>query len=309
MSFKDIIGNEENKSILINSIKNKKILHSYLFYGTEGIGKNIFAKEFAKMILCSNSSESGACNRCKSCIEFDSNNNPDFFMIEQDGSSIKVDQIRQMQKSVLEKPIESTKKVYIISNADTMTKEAQNCILKTLEEPQEYVVIILVASNINNILATVNSRCTKLFFKKLDDSEIIRYVNSNFEGIDVDKDILRLCDGSIEKAKYILNRADLFRNIKDVIMKIEGCNELEFLQSSQVIYDNKDYINYILEYIYILLYEKITRGSANINGYINSMTIVEKSRLKLANSNNFDMTIDNLLMSMWEEINEKNYRG
>ena len=309
MSFENIIGNEENKTVLTNLIKNKNILHNYLFYGTEGIGKNIFAKEFAKMILCNNISENGTCNRCKSCIEFDSNNNPDFFLIEPDGNSIKVDQIRQMQKSVLEKPVESTKKVYIIDNADTMTKEAQNCILKTLEEPQEYVVIILVVSNINSILATVNSRCTKLFFKELDDSEIIKYINNKHGIIEVDKDVLKLCNGSIAKVEHVLNRADLFRDVKNIIMKIEGCSELDFLQNSQIIYDNRDYIDYILEYIYILLFERITKESVNVNGYINSMEMVEKSRFKLANSNNFDMTIDNLLMSMWEEINEKNYRG
>ena len=115
MSFDNIIGNDENKKILNNSIINKNIVHSYLFYGADGIGKKIFAKEFAKMILCNGEdTENKPCNICKSCIEFDSDNNPDFFLIEPDGNSIKIDQIRQMQKSVLEKPIESTKKVYII---------------------------------------------------------------------------------------------------------------------------------------------------------------------------------------------------
>ena len=108
------------------------------------------------------------CNKCKSCIEFDSDNNPDFFLIEPDGNSIKIDQIRQMQKSVLEKPIESSKKVYIIDNCHLMTKEAQNCLLKTLEEPPEFVTIILVSANENLILNTIKSRCTSIKFNSIE---------------------------------------------------------------------------------------------------------------------------------------------
>ena len=94
MSFEKIIGNDENKKLLKNAVRNSNILHSYLFFGTKGIGKNFFAKEFSKMVLC-NSKNEKPCNKCKSCIEFDSNNNPDFFVIEPDGSSIKIEQIRQ----------------------------------------------------------------------------------------------------------------------------------------------------------------------------------------------------------------------
>ena len=163
LCFKNLVGNENNKYILKETITKGNILHSYMFFGNEGIGKKIFALEFAKMILCENQKNS-PCEKCKSCIEFDSNNNPDFFFIEPDGNSIKIDQIRNMQKGMLEKPIISSKKVYIINNAETMTKESQNCLLKTLEEPQEYVVIILIVSDENSMLSTIKSRCTKIFF-------------------------------------------------------------------------------------------------------------------------------------------------
>ena len=96
LSFDNIIGNEENKKVLNSAIMNKNIVHSYLFYGADGIGKKIFAKEFAKMILC-NAEEIKPCNNCKSCIEFDSNNNPDFFLIEPDGNWIKKSQLLSLQ--------------------------------------------------------------------------------------------------------------------------------------------------------------------------------------------------------------------
>ena len=308
MSFEKIIGNDDNKKLLENTVKSNNVLHSYLFFGTEGIGKKVFAKEFSKMILC-NSEDEKPCNKCKSCIEFDSNNNPDFFVIEPDGSSIKIEQIRQMQKSILEKPIESNKKVYIINDAETMTKEAQNCMLKTLEEPQDFIVIILIASNENNILPTVKSRCTKIFFRNLDDADIIKYVNEKNSGIDINKDILKLCNGSILKAEFVIQKIDILGKIKDFVMNIDRQNELVFFQNNQLFYDNKDDIILLLEYVNILLFEKIKGNLGNINGFINSMKIVESTKLKLINSNNYDMTIDNMLLKMWEEINEKNYRG
>lgn len=310
MAFDNIIGNDENKKILNNTIINKNILHSYLFYGSDGIGKRIFAKEFAKMILCNGEdTENKPCNICKSCIEFDSDNNPDFFLIEPDGNSIKINQIRQMQKSVLEKPIESTKKVYIIDNCHLMTKEAQNCMLKTLEEPQEYIVIILITANENTILPTVKSRCTKIYFKELDDSELFKYIGNKYEGVLLEKDLIKLCGGSISKADTIVNKLDILKEVKNFILNVSKINKLHFLKNNQIMYDNKDDIYLILDYIYVLLFEMAMKKDKYISGYINSMKIVEKTKEKLLNSNNYDMTIDNLLIKMWEEVNEKNSRS
>ena len=151
--FENILGNEKNKNILSKSIELNKTLHSYIFWGTEGIGKKLIAKEFAKKILCTDNKENNC--KCKSCIEFDSNNNPDFSLIEGLDGKVKIEQIREMQRKVAEKPIISNKKVYIINDADTMTTEAQNCLLKTLEEPPEYITIFLICSNENNLLSTI----------------------------------------------------------------------------------------------------------------------------------------------------------
>ena len=163
--FDSIIGNNKIKQLLINSVQNDKTSHSYLFVGIDGIGKKMVATEFAKMLLCLN--ETRYCNKCKSCIEFDSNNNPDFLCIEPDGNSIKIEQIRYLQKKIQEKPIISNKKVYIINDADKMTVEAQNCLLKTLEEPPEYATIVLIGSNENAFLTTIKSRCMIIHFNKI----------------------------------------------------------------------------------------------------------------------------------------------
>ena len=120
--FEKIIGNEKIIDGLIKSVQLNKISHSYLFLGTEGIGKKKIAEEIAKMILCL--SDNKYCGKCKSCIEFDSNNNPDFKIIEPDGNSLKIEQIREFQSKVVEKPIITEKKVYIINDSDKMTRRS-----------------------------------------------------------------------------------------------------------------------------------------------------------------------------------------
>ena len=105
--FEKILGNENNKNILKNSIEQNKVSHSYIFSGIEGIGKKLIAKEFAKKILCLDSSREEC--KCKSCIEFDSNNNPDFVLIEPKDGKIKIETIREIQRRIAEKPIISNK--------------------------------------------------------------------------------------------------------------------------------------------------------------------------------------------------------
>lgn len=307
MCFKNLVGNENNKYILKETITKGNILHSYMFFGTEGIGKKLFALEFAKMILCENQKKS-PCEKCKSCIEFDSNNNPDFFFIEPDGNSIKIDQIRNMQKGILEKPIISSKKVYIINNAETMTKEAQNCLLKTLEEPQEYVVIILIVSDENSMLPTIKSRCTKIFFEKISDENLKTYIKEKIGDVHFEESMIKLSEGSIGKCIEISKKQVILKKIEDFINNIENMDEVQIINASSYFNENKEDINLILDYIYILIFNK-TKEFSNKIKYIFAMEKVQNAKEKLSKSNNFDMTIDNMLIEIWREINEKNYRS
>ncbi|MCI8482148.1 MAG: DNA polymerase III subunit delta' [Clostridia bacterium] len=177
MAFESLIGNEQVKNLLSNIIEGNKTTHSYLFLGPSGIGKTLFAKEFGKMILCS--SQHKPCNNCKSCLQFEENNQPDFSLIEPEDDVIKIDTIRKMQAHLLEKPIISSKKVYLIKDADKMTKEAGNCLLKTLEEPPTFVVIILIASNESALLNTLRSRCMKIQFHKIEDKSLKAYLQQH----------------------------------------------------------------------------------------------------------------------------------
>ncbi len=300
--FNSIIGNEQNKKVLNEIIKNNNIAHSYIFVGKNSIGKKLFAKEFAKAILCANTER--PCNLCKSCIEFETNNNPDFKIIEPDGNNIKIEQIREIVKNVYEKPIVSDKKVYIIDNSDLMTKEAQNSLLKTLEEPPEYVTIILVASNESMFLPTIKSRCTKIVFNKLKNEEIKEILQIKYNMSNISDLLLKIADGSIEKAVNIQGKEEDYKKINQVYSNIENSSIIDLINSKEIIFNDKENSQEILEYINLLFFEKITNNAK----YIKCMQIVEDTKDRLNKNSNFDMTIDNLNMALWEEINGKHNR-
>ena len=293
--FDKIIGNSNIKDELIHIVELNKISHSYLFLGTSGIGKKEIAKEFAKMILCLN--EKKYCNHCKSCIEFDSNNNPDFQIIEPDGNSLKIEQIRQMQRKIIEAPIISQNKVYIINDADLMTIEAQNCLLKTLEEPPEFVTIILIGTNENNFLSTIKSRCTIIKFQDIENSKIKDYLKNEYDII-VSDNLLEIFGGSIGKAEKLKDKQELYNSIIEIIECIDKLDLIDLFKKSNIIYKSQDDKESILDAINTILF-KI--GKENTK-YLNCINIVEDTKIRLNANGNYNMCIDNMLLKIWEEM-------
>lgn len=300
--FDTIIGNDKIKEQLTNAININKTSHSYLFAGASGIGKKLIAKEFAKAMLCLD--EEKSCNKCKACIEFNTNNNPDFILIEPNNGSIKIDQIREMQKSVSEKPIISNHKFCIINDADLMTVEAQNCLLKTLEEPPAYMTIILVGANESNLLATIKSRCTIIHFNRLKDEEIKQYLQSNFSDADIEA-IIEIADGSIGKAINLKSKSEIYENINYIVQSFEKCDIIEAFKNANIIYKSKEDIFDILEYMNILL---INKSKENYN-YAYCIEIVEETKKRIKANSNYNMCIDYMLFGIWEEVNEKYSRS
>lgn len=294
--FENIIGNKRNKEILEKAIEINKTSHSYIFCGTEGIGKKLIAKELAKKILCLKE-KANNCD-CKSCIEFDSDNNPDFQLIESLDGKIKIEQIRQMQRKVAEKPIISNNKVYIIDNADTMTIEAQNCLLKTLEEPPEYITIILICTNEGNLLSTIKSRCTRMQFEPIKDEEIKEYVKTKLPDEQISEKLIELAQGSIGKAIKLNEKKDIYENIENILVSMQCRDLIDIVQMSEVIYKSKEEIKSILEYINVLL---MKLSNQNIK-YINCVQIVEETKRRIKANSNYDMCIDYMIFSMWQNV-------
>lgn len=288
--FKNIIGNDQIKEILANSIKNKNTSHSYLFIGINGIGKKILATEFAKKILCVENKED-----CEYEYKF---NHPDFMCINPDGNNIKIEQIRFLQKKIQEKPIISNKKVYIIDDADTMTPEAQNCLLKTLEEPPKFATIILIGANENAFLPTIKSRCMILHFKPIEDEEIKSYMEANYGINNLTSNHLSMFQGSIGKAISLKDKQTKYENINNIIESLEKKDIIEIIKLAEPLYKSKEEIFEILEYINVLL---LTHAKENYL-YTNCINIVENTKKRLKQNANYDMCIDYMLFNMWEEL-------
>lgn len=203
MPFKDIVGQERAIKILTKSLKEDKVSSSYIFVGREGTGKNFTAIEFIKTINCLNLNKKlEACDNCHSCNEISKQCSPDLKIIEPIKSSIKIEQIREMRKEIELKPFRSKKKVYIIDKAEKMTTEASNCLLKTIEEPPCYAIIILICSKIDPILLTIISRCQIVNFGLVNSLKIKEILLNKINNLEKDKAeiISKLAQGSIGKA-------------------------------------------------------------------------------------------------------------
>ena len=273
--FEDILGNDDVKKYLTNCIENKNFSHSYIFSGIKGIGKYTFAKDFAKCILEDSMMQ-------------------DYYELGPDGKSIKVAQIRELQHVINIKPTFSKKSVYIIDDADLMTIEAQNSLLKTLEEPPEYAVIILIVHNERSILSTVKSRCVNIKFSKLSDKDIKKYFLKNdlsFE--DKNINVFKVLDGSLNNIDFIRDDYDELLKLTVFVTNLKKNKVINFFQDASVFYDNHDKIIRLLEYLNILLFE---------NSYFQLIEIVEKTKNKILMNNNFEMCIDYMILNFIEEL-------
>ena len=295
MTFNQIIGNEKQKEYLNQIIENGNVLHGYLFNGMSGIGKKLIAKEFARKILCHEKGKD-LC-KCKSCLCFEGENHPDFSIINNDELTIKVDEIRTLTKKVYEKPIISTKKVYIINNADQMTQEAQNSLLKTLEEPPEYITIILVTSNENAILNTIKSRLLKVNFDSIDDDTLKNYAINELGYLNISSNMLKAFGGSIGIATRVKNNSELYTKIEQFVDNISEYNQIQILKQGKILYE-KDLINEVLDYMIVCLYSK----GINEKRYLNCIDHVREALEHFKYNSNFEMTLDNMLLKIFEEF-------
>lgn len=280
--FEKIIGNQAIKEMLAKAIENETLSHSYLFVGTQGIGKKLLAKEMAKKIL-----------------SFDGESHPDFMCIEPEENSIKIAQIRILQKKIQEKPIIADKKVYIIDNADTMTVEAQNCLLKTLEEPPEFAIIILIGSQESAFLTTIKSRCMIVKFGPIQEDKIIQFMKNNYAIEGISQNQLEMFQGSIGKAILLKDKQEQYGKIEDMIENLNQKDLIEIVTLAEPLYKAKEEIFEILEYMNIVLLKLAKQNYL----YTNCIEIVENTKKRLKQSANYDMSIDDLVFNIWEEVN------
>lgn len=228
--FKDIIGQEQIKEHLQNALATGKVSHAYIINGEKSSGKEFIAKIFAMALQC----EQGGtepCNECRSCKQTLSKNQPDIIYVSHEKpNTISVDDIRaQINNDVAIKPYSSKYKVYIINEAEKMTPQAQNAILKTLEEPPAYAVILLLVSNVNTLLPTILSRCVVLNMKPVRDVLVKKYLMEELQVPDYKAEVcVAFARGNVGKAK-LLASSEEFENVK-----AEALSLLKYIKDMEI---------------------------------------------------------------------------
>ena len=333
LNFNHYIGQERIKGILKNFIIRNRLSHAYSFEGVVGMGKLTLAKIFATAILC-HDKEEAACEKCISCRKMLSGNHPDFTIISSEKSSIGIEEIRNIQDKIIVKPIESERKVYIIDQADKMTAQAQNCLLKTLEEPPPYVVIILCVSNINAILKTIQSRCTRINFDNYSNEEIKSIIcTQNVSDSQVIDFAVSFSQGVVGKAFSIISEdfLKLREEVLQVLKSIRVQPIEEMFKIAGFFESNKDDIDNIFDIMVtwfrdIAIYQHLKDENILINydkkgiifnsiseynkvDLVCSVNIIEKARKNIKININFQMAIENMLLNLWEVNNGKSCRS
>ncbi len=328
-SFKNITGNEFIIKFLKNAIQYNKVSHAYIISGIEGCGKTLIAETFAKTLQCERES-TDACCECISCKSFENGNNPDIFYVtpnkKSKTKSIGVTDIREQVIDIVSiKPYKYKYKIFIIEDADNMTKEAQNAILKTLEEPPNYSIFLLIARNPEKFLPTILSRCVNIKIRPLPSAYVYNYIMNN---TDIPEEKIQLfteyAQGSIGKALKLSNSKkfiDMREKIIDTIIGLYGKNDFYASEAVNVFEEYKNEKG-LLDMVYLwyrdILAAKVLKDDKYIiqkdkkdiifkeaNKY-SAECIIDKTEACLATKNqilknvNFRLCMEVLLMKLKE---------
>ncbi len=254
IGFYSIIGQEQIKEHMQNALQMQKISHAYIIHGEKSTGKEFVARVFAMALQCE---KGGAepCNECHSCKQALSKNQPDIiYLTHEKPNTISVEDIRlQVNNDVAIKPYSSKYKVYIINEAEKMTVQAQNAILKTLEEPPAYVVILLLVSNLQTLLPTILSRCVTLNMKPVSDTLVRKYLMEELKVPDYRADVcVAFARGNIGKAKALASSEE-FDNVKnEALALLKHVHDMELQEIIQAVKKINEYKLEISDYLDIM---------------------------------------------------------
>lgn len=327
--FGDIIGHEDIVRHFKSSIELSKVSHAYILNGEKGAGKKTLAAVVAKTLQC----EEGMpdpCGKCKSCLQAESGNQPDIIWIQHEKPNvISVDEIRtQIINDIDLKPYSSKYKIYIVPDAELMNPQAQNALLKTLEEPPEYAVIMLLAGNIEKFLPTILSRCIVLNFKPVEPLQMMEYLVTQ---IGIDQKRAKFCmdfaQGNLGKAVRLAISPD-YNEIKEESIRL--LRHIQDMDMEEIIYaikkmskyklDITDYIDIMMIWFRDLLLVKISNSPNKIifkdefsimkkqasrisyEGIEKVLEAMNKVKIRLEANVNFDIAMELMLLTIKENL-------
>ncbi|MFI3171845.1 MAG: DNA polymerase III subunit delta' [Eubacteriales bacterium] len=325
--FKDVIGHKDIIEYVQNAVESKKVSHAYILNGEKGSGKKMLANLFARTLLCENG-KTDPCNQCKSCVQAENRNHPDIIILNHEKpNSISIDEIRtQVNNDIMIKPYSSDYKVYIIPNADKMTEQAQNAILKTIEEPPTYAIIILLTENADALLPTIQSRCVMLKLRNIRDNLVKAYLMQQKNIPEYEAQVCAaFAQGNIGKA-VMLATSEHFNEIKvEAIQMLKRINESDISDITGSVkritnykIDIVDYLDVISIWYRDVLIYKATKNIERVvfQDYIDSiedravkssyegieviLIAIETAKTRLRANVNFELVMELLLLTIKE---------
>jgi len=325
--FEDIIGQEQIKEHMTKAVNEGHVSHAYLISGERYCGKEYIARLFAKALQCTGEGVK-PCGLCPSCMQADSDNHPDIIHVSHEKpNSIGVDDVRvQINQDMAIKPYSSKWKIYICNEAEKMTAQAQNALLKTLEEPPAYGVIILLTTSTEAMLSTIQSRCVKLDMKSVPDALMRKYLKGELE---MDSDKADLCiafaRGNVGKAKLLAKSEEfdkvrnealsLLRNIRTLEIA-DVANDIKHISEYKL--ETNDYLDIISVWYRDVLMFKATRDVnslifhdelqyitkvADHSTYEGIETIIgaiDQAKRRISANVNFDLVMELLMLTIRE---------
>jgi DNA polymerase-3 subunit delta' len=306
LGFSEIVGHKEIIRALDRALFEQKVGHAYLFLGSPRIGKKTLAKVFANRLLCDNQPEA-ECNGCRSCVLFKAGSHPDFITVVPNGSSIKIEQLRELQRSTYFRPLTGTYKVFFFPDAEQLTEAAANSFLKLLEEPPAGVVFLFIAVRGDRILATIRSRCQVYNLFPVPGAEINLWLQD--KGFEAEEALQRSlnCEGIPGKALMLKNapvdpeRIE-FKKIldQDLLQQLKFTNDLEKRERQDILIlindwenqarqnlirtsngDSPDWEDFGLGWQLNIL-EKLARAKLMIENNVNPRLVLEEFFLNVA---------------------------
>lgn len=325
--FQDILGHEQIIEHLQNAIKTDKVSHAYILDGSDMSGKKMIADAFSMTLQCEKKGTE-PCMECHSCKQALGKNQPDIIYLQHEKpNTISVDDIRsQINNDIGVKPYSSPYKVYIVDEAEKMNVQAQNALLKTIEEPPAYAVILLLTNNAEIFLPTILSRCVRLSLKAVPDEKIKKYLMEHYQVPDYKADVcVAFAQGNVGKAIELAASED-FNEIKNSALQlIKRLDDIELYEMTEAVkqianfkLQINDYFDLIMIwYRDVLLYKatadvnklifkeevydiKKEASRSSYGGIENILEALEKAKIRLNANVNFDLVIELLLLTIKE---------
>lgn len=327
LKFGDILGHEQIKEHFQKAIESNKVSHAYILTGESGMGRKSLANAFALTLLCEKG-KSEPCMQCHACKQVLSGNHPDLiYVTHEKPASIGVDDIRkQINDTVMVRPYSSYYKVYLVDEAEKMTQQAQNALLKTIEEPPSYAIIILLTTNQEAFLPTILSRCVQLKLKPLRDFVVKSYLTESMKVPEAEADVYAaFARGNLGKAISIAASEDFKEMHKEILHLLKHIKDMDISEMIDYIQKLKDDHLDIYEcldfmqmwYRDVLLY-KVTRDinllifkneyrtineiskHSGYDGIERILEAIDKARVRLDANVNMELVTELMLLVMKE---------